>query len=166
MIITGHFTYHWTFGICNVGIPIAMAVSSNEDSQLYELFHTTVAKALNVQLAGFHPASDQRPALRSVCRPNRNRQFLCLWHFLISLKQKRWSFHVGNLFRCRGSKDFETLMTIFESVLLEASAAEQLTAQKMLEKAGLTLVDGKIDDGNVGRWNAVSMISCAQTRLQ
>jgi hypothetical protein len=84
---------------------------------------------------------------------------------MISLEQKRWGVHVGNLVRCRGLKDFEILKTMFESVLLEARAAEQLTAQKMLESAGRTLIDGPIQVGNVRRWNAGFMTTRAQTRL-
>jgi hypothetical protein len=80
-----------------------------EDEELYELFYTTFLKLSHIDLSICHVESDQGSALKAVCIKFQNVHFVCQRHFLVSLKQKPFSYQIGNLSKYITEKDFLTL---------------------------------------------------------
>jgi hypothetical protein len=100
--------------LANVGIPVAFAFGPVEDSNLYETFFTTFMEVYNIDLSIYVLESDQGSALKSIASKYGNQHLACLRHFLVSLKQSKFSYQVGNLVKCRVLKDFITLKEIYE----------------------------------------------------
>jgi hypothetical protein len=63
-----------------------LAIGPKENKTLYETFYTILRDHFNINLNGYHEVSDQGTVLRAVCIDHENQQFLCLHHFLVSLK--------------------------------------------------------------------------------
>jgi hypothetical protein len=74
--------------ICNIGIPVMLAIGPKEDKALSETFYTILRGHFNINLNGDLAVSEQGTALRAGCIDHENQQFLCLRHFLVSLKRK------------------------------------------------------------------------------
>jgi hypothetical protein len=148
--------------ICNVGIPVALALGPKEDKALYEIFYETLHRLYGIQLDRCRVVSDQGTALRSVCAAHHNPQFLCLRHFLRSLGRKLWSEEVGNLIRCRTQGDFDRLCAEYEPRF--AHALEDPTSPrperllKLLNNIGLWLSSGSIRVVDSAKWGAVSQM--------
>jgi hypothetical protein len=58
--------------ICNVGIPVMLAIGPKEDKAVYETFCTILQDHFNINLNGYRAVSDQRTALRAVCIDHEN----------------------------------------------------------------------------------------------
>jgi hypothetical protein len=74
--------------ICNVGMPVMLAIGPKEDKAVYETFCAILQDHFNVNLNGYRAVSDQRTVLRAVCIGQENQQALSLRHFLVSLKRE------------------------------------------------------------------------------
>jgi hypothetical protein len=72
--------------ICNVGIPVMLAIGPKEDKAFYEIFYAILRDHFNINLNGYRAVSDQGTALCAVCIGHENQQFLCLCQFSVSLK--------------------------------------------------------------------------------
>jgi hypothetical protein len=149
--------------ISNVGIPVALALGPKEDRFLYELFYVTLREVFDIDLDHWRVVSDQGTALCSVCQHHQNDQFLCLRHFLRSLKHRMWSEEIGNLIRCRAPDDFERLcaeyQTRFSSALdIGPTSPEARRLRKLLGKVGLNVAAGRIIVVNHNKWRSISMM--------
>jgi hypothetical protein len=128
---------------------VALAVGRKADRAFYQTFRTVLHEVLGIGLQGWNVVSDRGTTLRSVYRQRRNEQFLCLRHFLVSLKRKVWSEEIGNLIRCGVSQDFDCLRAEYEPRLLQALEAGSGSPvakrpRKLLANFGLGLISGHV----------------------
>jgi hypothetical protein len=63
-----------------------LAIGPKEDKTLYDTFQIILQDHCNISLNGYRAVSYQGTTLRAVCIGHKNQHFLCLRHFLVSLK--------------------------------------------------------------------------------
>jgi hypothetical protein len=149
----------------NVGIAIAVAFGATECIELYENFYTAFRELFQIDLARYYLASDQGPALMSIGKRDPC-PLLCLRHFLVSLKQKQFSLHVGQLVKDQSLDEARCLKEASEARFRAVtSPVERQLRVKTLGKAGLGLTDDQITIGDPHRWEAVSLMHRATTRM-
>jgi hypothetical protein len=132
---------------------------------LYENFYLAFRELFEIDLSRYHLASDQGLALMSIGKRH-PRHLLCLRHFLVSLKQNQFSFQVGQLVKVQCLAEARCLKEAFEAEFRAVTArVERQLLLKTLGKAGLRLTDDQITIGDAKRWEAVSLIHRATTRM-
>jgi hypothetical protein len=155
--------------IMNVGVPVALAIGPKEDKSLSETFYSTLLNLFGVDLGSYCVVSDEGAALRAVCASHSNRHFLCLRHFLVSLKHKLWSQEVGNLIRCRVATDLHELCAQYEprfaAAVQDPSSTSGKRLCKVLERVGLVMTQGRLMVSNQAKWTSISMMERVPTRL-
>jgi hypothetical protein len=149
----------------NVGIPIALAFGPGETTELYEQIYEAFQNRFGIDLGTFPLESDQGSALATLCRKHQQIHLLCLRHFLVSLKQRRFSLQVGNLVKCRSEMEFQTLKDVYQSEFSEIIGDARKELNQTLAKAGLGFNGFEIVIIDHIKWDAVSMMQRVRTRM-
>ncbi|KAK8882561.1 hypothetical protein M9Y10_045203 [Tritrichomonas musculus] len=149
-----------TVVIGNVGIPIGISFSLAEDSDIYNDFFYYFKNSYGYNITDFISVveSDQGKALKKAVMEQNMQHLCCLRHLLVSLGTSKYSQQIGNLVSSTSNYDFQELKKLYESswsFLSDSNEIELLN--KLLNKVGLALVDGKIEIQDTYRWMEVSM---------
>jgi hypothetical protein len=127
---------------------ILMAIGPKEDKTLYKTFYAIRQDHLNINLNGYRAVSDQGTALRAVWINHENQQFLCLRHFLVSLKRKMWSHEAGTLMCCCVRDDCQRVCPEYAprsaGALQDPVSLSAVRLGKTLTKIGLAVDGGAI----------------------
>jgi hypothetical protein len=126
--------------ICHFGIPVMLDLGSREDKALSETFYTILKDHFHINLNGYRVVSDQGTTLCVVCIDHEKQQFLCLRHFLVSVKRKMWSHEAGTLIHCRVRDDFQQVWTEYAPRFAEALQNPSCPVQCHSEKLSPRLV--------------------------
>ena len=142
----------------NVGLPIAFAFGESEDKKLYSLFINEFHEKLGIDLKQYAVESDQGTALKSVCDTFHEIHLACLRHFLVSLGNRTFSYHIGKLISCRNDFELNTLKMHCTSMFKRIKdEKEQKDLKKLLGKIGMTLDEDGLRISNQDQWKRISI---------
>jgi hypothetical protein len=100
----------------NIGILLALAFWPEGAKELYSTFDPNFSQLFRIDLSNYVLGSDQRSARDAIAHDHHPaRHFICLRHFLSSLKNKLFSFEVDNLVKARSGDEFESVKVLYDT---------------------------------------------------
>jgi hypothetical protein len=167
--IKGYVTSILIGSVCNVGIPLSFSFGPGETKELYELFYSTFADVIGVDLTKYIVESDGGSALAAVAAERGQFHLICHHHYLRSLKSTEFSYQIGALVSCRCEIDLQNLLDEYSKEFSNfVDDIEKMgIIQKKLETCGMqfNLKTKRIEIHNTERWALVSLVKRVECRM-
>lgn len=102
--------------IKNTRIPISYSFGASKTKPLYMRLFSTFQKILHIDLTQYKFLSDQGPAIIELFTNLKIKHYICLRHFLVTLKFSKYSYTITNIIKCCTLQELQNCLMFYSDV--------------------------------------------------